>query len=212
MRIASYGKSVQGKDHFENEDNLLIDEKLGLFAVADGVTIPRGGREASEKVMKHIRKLFSGDLKKAIEEANRKFVEEKYRESFEGYTTVVAAHLDGNILRVCNVGDSPAFLLRNGKIEILSRINRISETNSLTQAMGQDFVNVHSSEVKIETGDYIMLMTDGVTDVLGEIEIVDIANKFKNPKAIVEKIIKEVGKKPKDYDDDRTIITIMITR
>lgn len=210
MRIISYGKSVQGKDHFENEDNMLIDEKLKLFAVADGVTIPRGGKEASEKAMKYIKELFKGYLRNAIEEANKKIVEEKHDEGFEGYTTIVAAHLEEDILRVCNVGDSSALLFRNGKLETLTWTDKIAGTSSLDQAIGQEFVNIHSSEIKIEDGDYIILATDGVMDVLGEIEIEEIVKKFKDPESIAEKMIEEVGRKPKDYDDDRTAIVIEI--
>lgn len=210
MRIASFGKSVQGKDHLENEDGFLIDMKLNLFAVADGVSIPKGGREATQKILKYLKELFKGDLKKDAEETNEKFVEEKQKENFEGYTTVVAAHLDGNILQVCNVGDSSALLLRKNKLEILTRIDRLLGTDSLIQAMGQEFINIHSNEVELKECDYIILVTDGVTDVLSHEEIINTVKRFKEPKEIVEEMIRGAEKKLTEYNDDKTVIVIRV--
>jgi protein phosphatase len=208
MEIDSFGKSVQGKDHLENEDNFLINEKLRLFAVADGVSIPKGGREASSKTISYLKEFFEGDLKKAVEKANKIFVKEKMEECFEGYTTLTAAHFEGDTLKICNVGDSPAFLFDGEKIEMLTLLDAIPGTSSLTQAIGEEFINIHSNEIKIKKGDYVILATDGITNVLDEIEIVECIKKFKEPKDIIEEIIKKAEEKIKDYDDDKTVIVI----
>ncbi|MEM7826291.1 MAG: serine/threonine-protein phosphatase [Candidatus Aenigmatarchaeota archaeon] len=210
MKISFFGKSVKGKDHFENEDNFLIDEKLRIFAVADGVSIPKGGKKASEKVLKYLKESFKGKLKEAVEIANKKFFEEKTKEFFEGYTTLSAVYVKENSIEACNVGDSPIFLLRKGKLELLAFLDKIPGTSTLTQAMGEEFVNVHSLEKELESGDYIILATDGITDALTEFEMIEIIEKFEDLEEICEKMIEEAGKKAVLYDDDKTLIVIKV--
>ncbi|MEM5879228.1 MAG: serine/threonine-protein phosphatase [Candidatus Aenigmatarchaeota archaeon] len=210
MRILWAGKSVQGKDHKENEDSLLIEPELKLFAVADGVSIPKGGKEASQKVLKYLKKFFKGNLKEAIEKTNRAFVEEKTKEFFEGYTTIAAVHLKENYLDACNVGDSSIFLVRKNEIESLAFIDKLLGTSTLTQAMGEDFIKVHFTEKELEVGDFILLATDGITDVLSEEEIVKFLNKKSELEEIVKGIISEAERKTSFYQDDKTLILIKV--
>jgi len=210
MRVVSFGKSVKGKNHFENEDSLLIDERLRLFAVADGVTMEGGGRAASQRVMKYLKESFKGDLERAMEEMERKYVKESLKEGFKGCTTISAVHLHGNLLKVCNVGDSFVFLFRGGELEILTRVDKVLGTSILIQAIGRRPISIYSVENELKEGDYIILATDGITDVLNWMEIVDIIKKFKDPKDIVGEMMREVEKKFKAYDDDKTAIVIRV--
>jgi protein phosphatase len=212
MRVLCFGKSVQGKDHFENEDNFLIDEKLKLFAVADGVSEPKGGKEASQKVLKYLRESFKGNLKKAFEEANKKFVKEKEENFFEGYCTLSAVHIKENFLEACNVGDSPIFLFRDKKIESLAFIDKLLGTSILTQAMGEDSIHVHETKRELKTGDLILLATDGITDVLSEEEILNIIEKIEDVKKICEKIIEEAERKISLYNDDKTLVVVKVNK
>jgi serine/threonine protein phosphatase PrpC len=65
-RAVSYGASIKGEDHKENEDTILVEDRLGLYAVADGVTMPYGGGPASRLVISSLRSLFKGDLVETI--------------------------------------------------------------------------------------------------------------------------------------------------
>lgn len=210
MKLSFFGKSVKGKDHLENEDHFLIDKKLRIFAVADGVSIPKGGKEASEKILKYLKKFFKGNLKEAVENANKFFVKEKMGELLEGYTTLALVHIKENFLEACNVGDSPIFLLRKGKLEVLAFLDKIPGTSTLTQAIGEEFVNVHFFKKELENGDYIILATDGITDVLSEFELIEIVEKFKDVEKICEKVVEEASKKAVTYDDDKTLIVIKV--
>lgn len=210
MKILCAGKSVQGKDHEENEDSMLIELDMKLFAVADGVSIPKGGKEASRKVLNYLKKFFKGNLKEAIEKANKAFVEEKYKKFFEGYTTIAAVHLKENSIEACNVGDSQIFLFRGNKIESLAFLDKFFGTSSLTQAMGEDFIKVHSVKKEVKVGDLIMLATDGITDVLSKKEIFEFLKKKMSLDRIVEKIIEEAENKPSFYRDDKTLILIKV--
>lgn len=210
MKILWAGKSVQGKDHEENEDNLLVEPEVRLFAVADGVSIPKGGREASNKVLLYLKKFFKGNLKEAIEEANRALVEEKIEEMFEGYTTIAAVYLKENSVEACNVGDSPIFLIRGKKIEKLAFLDKLLGTSTLTQAIGEEFIRVHSVEKEVKAGDLILLATDGITDVLSEEEILEILSKKISLEEMVEEMIKEAESKSSFYQDDKTLILIKV--
>ena len=211
MRVLCFGKSVQGRDHLENEDGFLIDEKLRLFAVADGVSEPRGGKEASQKVLKYLKESFEGDLKKAFEEANKKFVKEKEKNFFEGYCTLSAVHIKENFLEACNVGDSPIFLFRDKEIESLGFIDKMLGTSVLTQAMGEEFIRVHETKKELKAGDWVLIATDGITDVLSEKEILKIIENFEDVKKVCEKIIEEAEKKISFYNDDKTLIVIKVS-
>ena len=76
-RAVSYGASIKGEDHKENEDTILVDDRLGLYAIADGVTMPYGGGPASRLTISSLRSLFKGDLAETIPQVNRTVLEEK---------------------------------------------------------------------------------------------------------------------------------------
>ncbi|MEM7821843.1 MAG: serine/threonine-protein phosphatase [Candidatus Aenigmatarchaeota archaeon] len=208
MKILCFGKSVQGKDHEENEDNLLIDLELKLFAVADGVTIPKGGKKAAEKAIKYLKLLFEKDLKGLVEKVNEKILEEMDNDPV-GYTTLAVAYIKNNILQTANIGDSSIFLIRD-KISLLTASDRIFGTHALTQAIGQEYLKVDFREEKLKKGDYIILATDGITDVLSEEEIFSAVKNLKEPKKIVDFLIEKAKDRPKVYEDDKTLIVIHI--
>lgn len=210
MEILCVGKSVRGKDHEENEDCMLIELELKLFAVADGVSIPKNGKKASSKVLNYLKKFFKGNLKEAVEKANEAFVEEKYKNFFEGYTTIAAVHFKGNLIQACNVGDSSIFLSRENKIENLAFLDRFFGTSSLTQAIGEDFVKVHFVEREVKVGDLVVLATDGITDVLSKEEILGFLNRKISLEEMVNKIIEEAENRTSFYQDDKTLILIKV--
>ncbi len=63
----------KGEDHEENEDSFLIDIEKNLFAIADGVSIPKGGSKASKLACELLQKLFKNDLKKAISNLMKRY-------------------------------------------------------------------------------------------------------------------------------------------
>ena len=115
MKIVSFGDTKKGTDNIENEDSMLIDDARNLYAIADGVTIPEGGKEASSRAVTYLENIFVNELKKAIEHVNDKILEDKNSLPI-GYTTIVASAIKSSILEVANVGDTPAFLIRGNTI------------------------------------------------------------------------------------------------
>src|SRR5437660_9938194 len=70
-RAVSYGASIKGEDHKENEDTILVDDRLGLYAIADGVTMPYGGGPASGLTISSLRPWFKGHLAETSPQVNR---------------------------------------------------------------------------------------------------------------------------------------------
>ena len=210
MKLISFGKTEKGEDHLENEDAILTDNKKRLYAVADGVSLPYGGKEAAERAIKYLKSCFKGDLKKAINFTNKKICEDKLKNPNIGHTTLTVGFIQEKTLKIGHVGDSYAFIIRKNKIKEITIPDGVRGTGILTQVIGQSYINVHLYEESLEKGDYIILSTDGMTDILDNKKILDIVKKYKKPKDIVNSLIKETKKKLRIYKDDIGVIVIFI--
>ncbi len=206
--IVSYGASVKGEDHLEDEDTILVDDNMGLYAVADGVTLPRGGGLASRLAIKTLRSIFKENLEETITQVNKTVMDEKRITPRIGSTTLTAAHLKESHLDIAHVGDSCALLVRDGQIVL--RTEPQNRDGFLTNAIGEYFEGIQSYKQDVESGDYIVLATDGVTAVLNHQEIADLVATAKEPRRIVENGLREVGSRPKQYRDDRSMIVVRV--
>ncbi len=107
-----------------NQDSFLIDEKLGIFVVADGVGGHMGGEVASALAVETVREVaghakahqFSPKevLLQAYTEASHRIFDRATQEPrLNGMgTTMVMAYLREGKLYIANVGDSRAYLYR----------------------------------------------------------------------------------------------------
>lgn len=105
-------------------------------------------------------------------------------------TTMTAVGVLGPQLVVAQVGDSRAYILRQGKLGQLSRdqslLNELLDTGQITeeeavtfehsnvilQALGvQDDVEVQLSKFELRRGDWLLLCSDGLSAVTGDEEI-----------------------------------------
>ena len=144
--IEAFGATDVGRRRKLNEDNYLVDDKSGLFAVCDGMGGHNAGEIASkmsiETIAAFIQKSggdekditwpygletelsFEGNrLKTAIRLANKRvFKAADNREDYTGMgTTAVAALCSGNVLTVGSAGDSRCYLVRAGTLTQLTR-------------------------------------------------------------------------------------------
>ena len=207
-RKVSWGSSQKGEDHEENEDTILVDDNHGLYAVADGVTLPYGGGLASRLTIEKLQSSFQGDLQETVTRINKTVIDEKRRSPKIGSTTLTVAQIIDDELNVAHVGDSFGFLIRNGTVAL--RTDPQSRDGFLTNAIGEYFEGVETYSEKIELGDYLVLATDGVTAVLSESEIVNFVTTLKEPQKIVEVTLREVANRPRPYRDDRSMVIVRI--
>jgi len=208
MKIISFGASIKGNDHIENEDSFLSDDDLKLYAVADGVTFPGGGKKAADLSATFLQKLFSKNLLETFKKVNQKILDERKKNSAIGYTTLTAAHIEENAVDIVNLGDSPAYLVRNNQIQQIFQSDRFLG-HSLAQVIGSRFVFPHHTSKKVKKDDLIVLITDGISDVLSEEEILHLV-KGNDLEKIAKNILNEATKIPTIYNDDKTIVLVKI--
>lgn len=201
-----------------NEDNYLVDEIRNLFVVADGMGGHKGGEVASTLAIKTIDEFLIIDnnlenyrniLQKTIKKANTLIYKKAHEnEDLSGMgTTLTAVLINANKLFIANIGDSRAYLITQAEIQLLTEdhslvrelINsgEITEEaasshpnkNILTRALGiEENIEIDLFEKEIKDGDYILLCTDGLTNLIKDEEICDIilGNEFEKS---VEKLM-----------------------
>jgi PPM family protein phosphatase len=202
-------KSVPGTSH-DYEDRILVDEATGLYAVADGVTRSSqgSGGVAAELALALLKELFAGDLAGAVGEVHKKIVELKKSERTVGETTLTAAHLGGDAAEVVNVGDSPAYLLRDGELHVLTHPDK-NELGYITQVIGYpESIGVHSAVVELRGGDYLILASDGVGHVMNHEMLPPIAAAAVGSNDVAEAIVERARETWVGYDDDKSVIVI----
>ena len=171
-----------------------------LFLVADGMGGHRAGDYASRYMVenlviylnKHRGPGVVGQLKNAIDQVNRGLYRESLsQEEFYGMgCTLVAGVVEDNILYVANVGDSRLYLIHGSLIHQVTRDHSYVEEmvamgqmerdssaynrqkNIITRAMGiSETVDTDFFEVDLEPGDYFLLCSDGLTNMVEDRDI-----------------------------------------
>ena len=189
MKLIPGGATDQGQVREANEDGYVVDRRLQLFAVADGMGGHRAGEVASATALEALRAAVASGtgIGDAITNANAA-VHGKATgdEDLHGMgTTLTAVVPDGNGVLVGHVGDSRAYLLRDGElrqlttdhslVEELVREGRLTEEQAavhpqrsiITRALGvEDNVEVDVYPVPLLPGDRLLLCSDGLTTML----------------------------------------------
>ncbi|HRS75266.1 MAG TPA: protein phosphatase 2C domain-containing protein, partial [Anaerolineaceae bacterium] len=153
-------------DQYPNYAPEVLARKGLLYIVADGVGGNDAGEIASRMAVEHTRLFYYQDpnpnvrasLIAAIEEVNRQIYHQGLSNAAQHRmgTTITAVVLYGTQFYVANVGDSRAYLVRNGKAELLTRDHTWvaesvtaglispaeaavhSQRNIITRSLGQD--------------------------------------------------------------------------
>ena len=143
LEISACGRTDKGLVRPNNEDGFYIDDKAGLFVVADGMGGHASGEIASKLAIDVIRDYFTAfhegraaligkfdekysEMAKVIGSAVRLANEAIYEaaKSNAGWqgmgTTVAAVVISRNKLSIAHVGDSRVYLVRAGDIEQLT--------------------------------------------------------------------------------------------
>jgi len=131
-------------------------------------------------------------LIEAIADANRRIYERAQREvEVMGMgTTIVTAHVSPGTAHVAHVGDSRCYLWREGRMELLTqdhslvgeqvRLGRLSQEeaenspyrNVITRALGTQLtVMTEYQRIPVQSGDVLLLCSDGLTRELNDGEI-----------------------------------------
>ena len=180
------------------EDSFLVRDLGGdnyLDVVLDGVT-GHGGGEASRGVAGALGDAPMSsveDLLGVIEEQNSEFYQVGGGRFLLTTITAVLC-LDGST-HVVHAGDSPFYLVKTDSHQQISgRIGGLMRPGSTKVIGSAESLDMNVVEVFPETGDRILLATDGVSDNLSAGELVEIIRAGKSPQEVIisiEDMIKE---------------------
>jgi serine/threonine protein phosphatase PrpC len=187
-----------GRQRQGNEDNYFV--RAPLFVVADGMGGAQAGEVASEMAVESFdRGLPDGSpadgLVSVIEDANRRIHDRSRAEAQRAGmgTTVTAAYVGESEVTIAHVGDSRAYVLRDGELTRLTRDHSLvgelvargklteeqAETHPqrsvITRALGPEpevQVDVQVNEAR--AGDLFMVCSDGLTSMVPEARVREI--------------------------------------
>lgn len=203
----SAGRSDRGRVRDGNEDTLLDLPGAGLFAVADGMGGHAAGEVASGLAAEAMEEELAdgGDgkgraglappdrLRAAVREANRRIRsdarDEPSRSGMGTTLTALALSREGR-WRIAHVGDSRAYLLREGDLRQVTadhswvgrqvaqgemskeEARRHPMSSVLERALGtSEQVEVDVEEGEARAGDLFLLCSDGLSDMVPDPEL-----------------------------------------
>ncbi len=220
-RLAWGSATDVGRVRQANQDTFFVSDTL--FVVADGMGGHQGGEVASDLATSSLRQDFgSGDespttegLVRAVQRANEVVVAAATdNPDLTGMGTTLCAmavvDVDGDErLAIVNVGDSRAYLLKDGDIEqitddhslvaALERQGRLTrdeaavhpQRNILTRALGIDArVMVDSWEVRPVVGDRYLLCSDGLFNEVDESRLAATMRKLSDPSEAARELVR----------------------
>lgn len=124
MKFQCWCITDKGLKRQANQDSFLIDERLGVFMVADGVGGHMGGEVASALAVETVREVVGHPkalqfqprqvLMQALEEASHRIFDRATQEpKLNGMgTTIVMGYVRDSKIYIANVGDSRCYLFR----------------------------------------------------------------------------------------------------
>lgn len=207
MKIKAYGKTDVGRKRQINQDSILVNARNHIYAVADGMGGHKGGEVASAMAVEILQEVLGQEasslipveakLEKAYKLANDRIYESSHKASnkdLEGMgTTLVACYITKHKIFISNVGDSRAYLYRDG------RVWQVTEDHSLVQEqiraglidpnkseemVGKNVITRsvgYDQSVKVDVvfrtyspGDVFLLCSDGLTGMVSNEKIAQI--------------------------------------
>jgi serine/threonine protein phosphatase PrpC len=240
-----------GRVRTNNEDNYRVVPELNLFVVSDGMGGEAHGEVASALAVEGVAKYCLGAVKNlslpffgerqpelsektnrlasALRQANKTIHDAAAQNAQQQGmgATVVAAWIDEARLSFAHVGDSRAYLLRDGALEQITQDHslvaeqvrqgilteeeaEISNLRSvLTRALGpHDQVLVDAAERTLQGGDTLLVCTDGLTRMVTDTEIAMTLTTPPSAQAAAERLIELAN----DYggEDNCTVVVVRI--
>ncbi len=210
-----------GKVRDINQDCFAIDPMRGLVMVADGMGGHLAGEKAAQSAVEVVSAVLSegdpreGDvqanIQRAVQEANRQIVQASMSDaSMRGMgTTATLAIVDGDNVYLGHVGDSRAYLVRDGGF-----IEQVTEDHSvvaqllkagaitpqeaihhpyrnvITRCLGMQMdVEADVAVVQWKIGDRLLLCTDGLSGLVTDDEMAKMASEHEDLQDACQKML-----------------------
>jgi PPM family protein phosphatase len=207
-----------GRQRRGNEDSSLA--RPPLFVVADGMGGAQAGEVASQIAVDVFENRFpeAGSpeerLAGGVQEANRQIYQRSRAEHERAGmgTTLTAAYLDDAHVAIAHVGDSRAYLFRDGNltrltqdhslVDELLRRGKLTEEQAaehpqrsiITRALGPEpEVEVDRFTYSVRAGDIVLLCSDGLTSMISEQRIADVLRSNESLERAADQLIDEAN-------------------
>lgn len=234
------GRTDVGIVRSGNEDNYLILPERAMFIVADGMGGHAAGEVASEMAVQIIAREL-GDargleemdavqrMRRAIREANAAIFQRTLTEHDKrgmGTTATVLTLLGARYL-IGQVGDSRAYLLRDGKLTQLTKDHSYVQeqvdagylspeearthpySNVITRCVGaNNDVAPDTYAGSIRENDIILLASDGLTGMIDDPELHELLMQPSEPEELVDALVAEANRR--GGLDNITVIVIRV--
>ncbi|HVY21855.1 MAG TPA: protein phosphatase 2C domain-containing protein [Steroidobacteraceae bacterium] len=199
-----------GRRSGENEDATGSNPVRHWWFVADGMGGQGNGHAASTIVKEQMQKAEAPDeLLLAIHQSHLKILEATRENPMlrNMGSTIVAMEIRNRMAQVAWVGDSRAYLYRDGQlkrmtrdhslVEVLRAIQGLSEddlrghpeSNVITRGLGMEESAASMSELPLRHGDRFVLCSDGLTDELTDSDIAQVMKSLMSVDDAADKLI-----------------------
>jgi protein phosphatase len=220
----------------EPQETETSGQRGALYAVADGMGGYSHGGVASSLALENFFSAFyssspgrpSQSLKAAVQNANLAVYQAAQRMGMVRMgTTLSAVNCVGAQMHIAHIGDSRIYLVRGGKATCLTqdhttvgelvrmrllspgKVRTHEQRSILNKCLGmQLFVQPDITSLPMETGDYLILCSDGVWAVIEDDEFARFALDIRMPQRISEALIETAM--GRDSDDNISAITIHV--
>jgi len=230
VRLADGARSDVGRGRPDNEDSLLVDREHHLYAVADGMGGHRAGEVASATAIETLKSAYADGrpLDQAVEAANAAVFSKAADDAAlrgMGTTLTAVAVEDGRTALLGHVGDSRAYLMRDGAVtqvtddhslvEQLVREGRLSPEEAhhhpqraiITRALGIDAqVEVDVYRVDLQPGDRLLICSDGLTNMLSDETIGVTLGRHADPQQAADTLVDMANQA--GGDDNITVVVL----
>ena len=207
-----------GRQRQANEDSFFAGSQL--FAVADGMGGAQAGEVASRIAAESFEPAVRGDqsgeayLRSIAETANRRIHSIAERDSTRSGmgTTLTAALVEDDEVSIAHVGDSRAYVYRDGNLRLLTsdhslveelrRQGRLTDEQAedhpqrsiITRALGpEEAVEVDTMTFSARPGDVFLLCSDGLTTMIKDDRIAEILANADDLDAAVDQLVREAN-------------------
>lgn len=201
MNIQSYGLTTTGPNRVNNEDIFFLLPKYNFFVLADGMGGHNAGEIAASQAVSYLSSEITNLFLTKLHEWSTIELAEKMRVSlyktnqwvyhlgiknltYKGMgTTICSLLFYKNFLIHSHVGDSRIYLFREGNLTQLTKDHcwntpTNKPSNVLTQAIGvKESINPDIEIKQVSIGDFYLVCSDGLSDVLSDKTIKNILKK-----------------------------------
>lgn len=154
---------TRGEDsYFMSSDALGVFDGVGAWLDV-GIDSGRYARKLAELTKYYLRKYKTLDLKSAAYTAVR-------NNNLKGSSTICAAHIVDNHIKVLNVGDSGLMIMRDKRTIFFSeqKVHELNYPHQVSFTKRKDLKQAQLEEMKLQRNDILIFGTDGFWDNISE--------------------------------------------